>query len=554
MRKQVNGKLKVRAISGTYVVFLAFDMAETDAVGLMGFAIRRTDILHKEITYLRGIKTFETTHPRDGVDEVRSLEHPFQAFQWADYAVKPGQQYEYEVMAMYGKPERLTAKFKARIRIDTEDEDDGRHAIHFNRGAIASQEYTRRFQGLTPSKVGEAAYSWLGRDLVPGLVGFIERAKDSSYELHVAIYEIGTKKPLQALAAAKARGVKLHVVYHAKPGDEQTQENVQELTDAGLIDNAVGRENVNLMHNKFIVLSRNGKPQAVWTGSTNWSVNAFYGQLNVGHAVADARTAKAFLGYWHALESDLGIDDMRAWADANNPVPPAEPFRGIEPMFSPRSGKSMLRWWTELANTGEPLFMTFPFGMAKEFQSVFDQNDGVLRFGLLDKFGNGGAAAAGELALTMIRKLPNVGLSVAPRGKGTLVNRFDGWQREVFAIGVNVNWVHTKFMLVDPLGPSPTTVTGSANWSTNSVNVNDENMLAIFGDTRVADIYFGEFMRLFAHHRFRESVAWHVQEHGAQSKEFWKPKDLEADWRKWVPEHFRSGGEKDIKRRYFAGA
>lgn len=553
MRVQVKRILKVRAISGTYVVFLAFDLAESDAKGLMGFAIRRTDVARQETEFLRGIKTFESTRPADGIDEVRSLEHPFQAFQWADYAVKPGQEYEYEVMAMYGKPENLVARYQVRVKIKTEEVDDGRHAVHFNRGAIASQEYTRRFQGLPPSQVGEPAYAWLGRDLVPGLMSFIERAKDSSYELHVAIYEIGIKKPLEALAAAKARGVKVHIVYHAKEGDDQTQKNIDELTGAGLIDDAVGRVNVNLMHNKFIVLSRDGKPLAVWTGSTNWSVNAFYGQLNVGHAVTDARTAKAFLGYWKALESDIAIQDMRAWMDSNNQVPPDEPLRAIEPMFSPRSGKSMMTWWTELANTGQPLFMTFPFGMAKEFQAVYDQNDGVLRFALLDKFGNGGAAAAAEAALTLIRKLPNVGLSVAPRGKGTLVHRFDGWQKEVFAIGVNVNWIHTKFMLVDPLGPAPTTMTGSANWSTNSVSANDENMLAIFGDTRVADIYFGEFMRMFGHHRFRESVAWHFEAKGADSKEPWKPNNLFSDWRKWVPEHFRPGGEKDIKRRYFAG-
>ena len=73
MREQVKGKLKVRAISGTYVVFLAFDMVESDAMGLMGFAIRRTDVLRQETEFLRGIKTFELTSPVDGVGEVRSL-------------------------------------------------------------------------------------------------------------------------------------------------------------------------------------------------------------------------------------------------------------------------------------------------------------------------------------------------------------------------------------------------------------------------------------------------------------------------------------------------
>ena len=51
-------------------------------------------------------------------------------------------------------------------------------------------------------------------------------------------------------------------------------------------------------------------------------------------------------------------------------------------------------------------------------------------------------------------------------------------------------------------------VTGSANFSDASTLRNDENMLVIRGNTRVADIYLGEFMRLYTHHAFRESLAW----------------------------------------------
>ena len=46
-------------------------------------------------------------------------------------------------------------------------------------------------------------------------------------------------------------------------------------------------------------------------------------------------------------------------------------------------------------------------------------------------------------------------------------------------------------------------VTGSANFSDDSTNENDENMLIIGGNDRVADIYFTEFNRLFNHYYFR---------------------------------------------------
>jgi len=60
-----------------------------------------------------------------------------------------------------------------------------------------------------------------------------------------------------------------------------------------------------------------------------------------------------------------------------------------------------------------------------------------------------------------------------------------------------------KFLLMDPLGDDPIVVTGSANFSEASTNDNDENMLLIRGNQRVADIYFTEFNRLFNHYYFR---------------------------------------------------
>lgn len=53
------------------------------------------------------------------------------------------------------------------------------------------------------------------------------------------------------------------------------------------------------------------------------------------------------------------------------------------------------------------------------------------------------------------------------------------------------------------MSDDPIVVTGSANFSLASTNDNDENMLVIRGNRRVADIYFTEFNRLFYHYYFR---------------------------------------------------
>lgn len=67
----------------------------------------------------------------------------------------------------------------------------------------------------------------------------------------------------------------------------------------------------------------------------------------------------------------------------------------------------------------------------------------------------------------------------------------------------HVAYIHSKFLLRDPLGSDPIVVTGSANFSESSTKDNDENMLIIRGNQRVADIYFTEFNRLFNHYYFR---------------------------------------------------
>jgi phosphatidylserine/phosphatidylglycerophosphate/cardiolipin synthase-like enzyme len=85
----------------------------------------------------------------------------------------------------------------------------------------------------------------------------------------------------------------------------------------------------------------------------------------------------------------------------------------------------------------------------------------------------------------------------------------DGWLKErLSGLNSNVRYVHNKFMLVDPLSDDPIVIVGSANFSDASTLKNDENMIVVRGNTRVADIYIGEFMRLYSHHAFRESLLW----------------------------------------------
>jgi phosphatidylserine/phosphatidylglycerophosphate/cardiolipin synthase-like enzyme len=104
-----------------------------------------------------------------------------------------------------------------------------------------------------------------------------------------------------------------------------------------------------------------------------------------------------------------------------------------------------------------------------------------------------------------------------------------------------VRYLHNKFMLIDPLGDDPIVVSGSANFSDASTRRNDENMLIVRGDQRVADIYLGEFMRLYGHHAFRESLHWRDPDD--------PPKPLHTD--DWWRDYF-GNTQRSTRRKFFA--
>ena len=553
MRVRKSGLVTVQAVSGTHCVLFGFDMNKADTRGLLGFAIRRTELNDdKETVWLRSSKTFPSLRESTAYDDVSSYSYPFQAFQWADYTAKPGFRYEYRVLPMYGKPGALSAGKATTFSITAEKSEGRKHSVYFNRGAIASQAYTKRFGPNPPDKAGTYAWEWLARDLLPGLLAFIARAKSAGYSLNGAIFETHLPEVLDAFRAAHLRKAKVDILYEATAGTDTAKVNGKAIKAAGVTGLFTPRKKGRLAHNKFIVLSYRNKPIAVWTGSTNLSTNAIYGQLNVGHAIEDAALAGQFLKYWHTLKTDPDNTNLKDWTEASNPVPEEGAPVALLPLFSPHRGRAYFDWMTATASTArQALFMTFPFGIVKDFRPVFNHKDRILRFALLDKYVNGGTRYSRKKAIAEIiklRRLPNVGMAV---GSSITMNSIDGWLKEAAALGTFVNWVHTKFMLIDPLGDHPVTVSGSANWSQSSTTDNDENMVVVNGDKRVADIYLTEFMRIFSHHRFRESLEIHLRTH--HTLEDWKPRDLAERWEDWGPKHYVRGSEYEIKRRYFAG-
>ena len=112
------------------------------------------------------------------------------------------------------------------------------------------------------------------------------------------------------------------------------------------------------------------------------------------------------------------------------------------------------------------------------------------------------------------------------------------WVKETntnkLGLNTHVMYIHTKYLLKDPLSETPVVVTGSANFSEAATNKNDESMIIIKGNIRVADIYFTEFLRLFNHYYFR----W-IVEKLAESDHVDKdnPAFLKSDYKDWTNQY-----------------
>jgi phosphatidylserine/phosphatidylglycerophosphate/cardiolipin synthase-like enzyme len=191
--------------------------------------------------------------------------------------------------------------------------------------------------------------------------------------------------------------------------------------------------------------------------------------------------------------------------------------------------------------------MTFAFGMNDIFQKVYQTSTAPVRYALMEKMvlprkDKVREQEERDKIMALRRRVENV----FAIGAFLPMNMFDMWLKEkLTGLNPNVRFLHTKYMLVDPLSDDPIVVAGSANFSESSCTDNDENMLIVRGNKRVADIYLGEYMRLHRHFAFREWAAAHPEEAVHPEHEFLDEQD------KWWKVFFEDSADRR-RREFFA--
>lgn len=531
------------AVSGVNTVSFAIIADEQLKAGLLGFAVERVDPVENERYFMPGFKVFRSVVPLPPPGmHVSTFDQPVQSFVWDDFTAKPDRAYEYVFHPLKGVPKNLdrsTPPLLITVRTEPLFSELG-HDVFFNRGVASSQAYTGRFgntpiRELRPAAKREQALRWLSRDLDVALLRFIDDCAADD-RLLCCFYEFRYKPAVVALKKAIDRGVDVRIIIDAKVNESTDEDgtfhpsfprvdNLAMIAEVGLPAERVIQRAARasaIQHNKFMVRITGAGPVEVWTGSTNLSQGGISGQTNVGHWLRDPDTAQRYVEYWDLLSEDPGGTSADALAEvkrknkkfktaveALSPVPTdvRQVPQGVTAVFSPRLKDTVLQSYSSLLDTAQRQgCITLAFGIGASFKDLLEDNtpQNALIFLLLEKRDRPDP----DHPQTFIAI--NASNNVYKASGSYLRDPVYQWAKETNAglLGLNehVSYIHSKFMLVDPLGADPLVVTGSANFSEPSTTENDENMLVIRGNPRTADIYLTEFNRLFNHYYFRSVV------------------------------------------------
>jgi len=523
---------KLVAISSEHSVTLAWHFPPADRAGLLGLAVRRRNP-DGTIMWLEGGLGFKG-YPHMPGEPLTSNLAPFQKMYWADYTVREGVTYTYDVIPVYGTPPsalQLDETKALSLVITTESGMSpaaATHTLQFNRAVVSSQAYTRNF-GLAAPSSDSRILQWLARGLDVTILSFIAEAENNPQtRLEVAAYHLNHPDIIAALGRVGSRAT---VVLDPEPNSNL--EAKLALALAGV--NLSFRENVpNISHNKFIVLHGNNGAQAVLVGSTNFTVSGVSEQNNVCHVLRNSAVASTYSQYFALLKADDNSDLRqfnKIWRQPDQQL-------DVRVNFSPHSQNERVdldEYVKLVQQTNYSLLFAMFMGTDPALISALTQPaQKVVVRGMVNDVTQGGNASAGQVMLYHQAHEHDPAV-VAARPLAAGIQPFLEERGRVWTGSYFVPMVHHKFMVLGFPDPNAMVVTGSANYSKNSTEKNDENTLIIAKDPRIVDMYVGELFRIYEHYRAR----WFIEKNKTD-----KPSELYLKSNsKWIDKYYQPAME-----------
>lgn len=290
----------------------------------------------------------------------------------------------------------------------------------------------------------------------------IDKINAAQTSIHIASFEFDLTPVAEALIAAKLRGVDVRWVTDDENGLEADEEpghgQFAMLENAGIEVRSDDR--TALMHNKFWIFDGS----AVWTGSTNITINGIFKQNNNVIYIRSTRLVAIyeaeFQEMWNGKFGPRSPSQLANQSITVNGTPIQVVFTSEDPALEQaiipivENAQSSIR------------FMAFSFTDYPLAKAMIDRAAvGVDVAGVFEKVGS-------ETQYAELRTLHCAGVPV----------RQDG----------NPSFLHHKVIVVD----QRYVITGSLNFSTSAEESNDENVI-IIDNPEIAALYIQEFERVW---------------------------------------------------------
>lgn len=550
--------IELKAFQNGDDVFLLW---KPDAVikGCRGFAIERKK-KGASTTTLPTWMGFEKTKWKRGTSKPSTV-WPVQKYTWVDFSTRDGDTVQYRVVPMVGEAGALQSQPQAASAwtdwIEVTPRVSRPFSCFFNRGIVATQ-WVQRLLGpnlglanrrKTLDTVIEdlehpERRNVLAGQIRDGLRGLLSDARKKGRRVDAALFELTDEELMRDLAAL---GKKARVVLADGSTTDAKDENAKArklLRQKGVTVSDRLCQKKFLAHNKVLVVYDGAKPRWTWTGSLNWTPSGLCSQANNAILIDEPSVAKEFAGQVDLLVK-CGNDSPKDLAAANGKPRNISTSggRNVRIWFTRTVGQVDIKDAAELisqARTGA-LFLMFMTGLKDSLlKAILDRKKdedffihGVIssqpREAVKKKIAKKKKlthqeAIAKQVAFVnrneRVQFAPDLLLPMA-REKAT-EQWFDEFVKKNGAHAI----VHSKVIVLDPLGKKPTVMTGSHNMGTTASKKNDENLVIIQGDARLAAAFAVNILSVYNNYRWRFRLAEGAKFSGLHDHDRWQASQL----------------------------
>jgi hypothetical protein len=396
----------------------------------------------------------------------------------------------------------------------------------FNRGTLMSQIVSRFVKGdVTEGSLrqfksnlenpGFPARRYLSGEARHEILTFLAEADRRGSQIYAAIYEIDDRELVEALKPFGERG-------HILIGNGSATKDwvASELSDAGFevrhrdLSHA-GRSSPSV-HNKFVVEvdSAANKPVRVLTGSTNWTTTGLCTQLNNVLIIERPVIADRYFQQWGKLVA--AGDSLPAALKASNGKPTTDGELTL--FFAATKNEAEFAPVLELIKGAKQgcLFLMFTPGQSPLLSELLDraQEDAIYVRGVVSQVRESASGNIVEVGGEVVKSgaepgtfhddilLPaGVTAEDRPSWAETEFNVREMMSAHIIAI------VHSKVIVIDPFSEACAVVTGSHNFSDAASQKNDENLVIIKGNQKLAQAYAVHINGVYDHYSWRVFLA-----------------------------------------------